>query len=598
MSEESDLELLRRFEPVLTYTRGELFFPTDVGRYVAACSLWIEEDGQEREVVPAGQLTLDLLAEAEQRWPGRFLHLRFVQESSLRAEARRFRRSTRPVIPKLGRLAAVGVLGRLLDVLVKFSLLIRGAVPGGVAAAAATRYRDRLDDGGATYYARVIREGGYIALQYWFFYAMNDWRSIYGGVNDHEADWEKITVYLAEDPDGGVRPLWLGASSHEYRGDDLRRSWDDPQLHLRGEHPVVFPGAGSHSHQMLPGDYLIQVDPSLLRKVMELWQGIAARLLPNSAGHGRHGIGVPFVDYARGDGVSVGPGGDRSWTPVVIGDATPWVRGFRGLWGRDTRDFFDGERAPSGPRYERDGTVRRSWADPLEWVGLQKVAPDDAAARDHLRAHAAELEKRIGEAGADVEERRERLRRLAAARAVLGRTQHTRDRAAEYADRISEGEEELAEVYRQRAADRDELEAHQAALASGDPVRLGPTEHLRAPHMPFTSGAHRHSRFLSVWATLSTPLLIIALGAVIFLQGTYMIPAMAGVVALFAAVDSAARGKFTSYLTVMAALLIVIGAVVGVIAAFSYNWRIAVLVPIGLVVVVMLYVNVRDLVRK
>ena len=36
----SDLELLQRYEPVLRYTKGEQFFPTDVERYVRACSLW------------------------------------------------------------------------------------------------------------------------------------------------------------------------------------------------------------------------------------------------------------------------------------------------------------------------------------------------------------------------------------------------------------------------------------------------------------------------------------------------------------------------------------------------------------------------------
>jgi hypothetical protein len=29
---------------------------------------------------------------------------------------------------------------------------------------------------------------GYTVLQYWYFYAFNDWRSTYFGVNDHEAD--------------------------------------------------------------------------------------------------------------------------------------------------------------------------------------------------------------------------------------------------------------------------------------------------------------------------------------------------------------------------------------------------------------------------
>ena len=39
-------------------------------------------------------------------------------------------------------------------------------------------------------------------LQYWYFYLFNDWRSSFHGVNDHEADWEMVTVYLVDDVDG------------------------------------------------------------------------------------------------------------------------------------------------------------------------------------------------------------------------------------------------------------------------------------------------------------------------------------------------------------------------------------------------------------
>ena len=49
--------------------------------------------------------------------------------------------------------------------------------------------------------------------------------------------------------------------------------------------------------------------------------------------------------------------------------------GYRGLWGLDTWDPLGGERAPSGPKYNRDGTVRESWSDPLGWAGLDKVLP-------------------------------------------------------------------------------------------------------------------------------------------------------------------------------------------------------------------------------
>lgn len=600
MAATSDLELLRAHEPVLVCTEGELFLPTDVGAYVRNCSLWIEEPGGgERLLVPAGELTLDRLSRAEEEWPGRHKHLRFVQEESLREEARRFKGIARSVIPKSGRLAAVGVLGRVLDILMKLSLLIRGTVPGGVTFAAVTRYRERVDDGNVTYYGRVVREGGYIALQYWFFYAMNDWRTIYGGVNDHEADWERVTVYVVEKEDGTTRPMWIGASSHEYHGDDLRRSWDDPDLHKNGLHPIVYVGAGSHSHQMLPGDYLIQVDPSFLRGLVRAWRRLSRKLLPADSAINRHGIGVPFVDYARGDGERLGPGGDREWHAVLIDDRTPWVRGFRGLWGRDTRDFFEGERAPSGPRYERDGTIRRSWADPLSWVGLQKIAPTETAARAELRSYVHTLDQRLRELDTDIVRRRDELRRLDSARMVLSREAATRPRAKEYADRIKKLEHEHAEIYEARVLAADERESHLRALESDTPLVPLPTEHLKAPHLPYASGGQRTNRFQHLWVTLSTPLLLLALALTLFLlDGQAILYAMIGIVVLFTAFDAIARRKFLQYLSGLAAIALVIGLVAGVVAAFIADWRIAIAVPTAVVVVTLLVVNVRDLVRR
>lgn len=600
MAETTDLELLRAHEPVLMCTKGELFFPTDVDAYVRNCSLWIEEPGgRESVIVPVGELTLDRLAQAEEEWPRRHKHLRFVQEETLREEARRFKGIARSVIPKSGRLAAVGVLGRVLDILMKLSLLIRGAVPGGLTFAAVTRFRERVDNGGATYYGRVTREGGYTILQYWFFYAMNDWRTIYGGVNDHEADWERVTIYVVENPDGSTRPVWVGASSHEYHGDDLRRSWQDPDLHRDGDHPMVYVGAGSHSHQMLPGDYLIQVDPSFLRGLVRFWRRITNRLFRADSALNRHGIGVPFVDYARGDGERLGPGGDREWNAVLIDDETSWVKGFRGLWGRDTGDFFDGERAPSGPRYERDGTIRRSWADPLAWVGLQKVAPTETAARAELRAHVRTLDRKVRAHDADVLRRRDELRQLESARLVLCREAQTRALSQEYEERIEELEEELAEVYEKRVLTADERDTHSRALDSDVPLVPSPTGHLKAPHLPYASGEQRTTRFLHLWVALSTPLLLISLALPLFLlDGQMTLWAMLGVVLSFAAIDSVARRRFVQYLTGVMALVVITAVLLGVVMAFIADWRIAVTVPIGLIVVVLLFVNLRDLFRR
>jgi len=112
--------LLRAYEPVLRFTAGELFLPTAVAPYVARCSLW--SGGAQRAaapLVPAGRLTVDSLGELGRRYRDRPLYLRFVQQPLARAEVRRWWRETRPRLGGTARLAAVGVVARLVDVVLR-----------------------------------------------------------------------------------------------------------------------------------------------------------------------------------------------------------------------------------------------------------------------------------------------------------------------------------------------------------------------------------------------------------------------------------------------------------------------------------------------
>ena len=89
----------------------------------------------------------------------------------------------------------------------------------------------------------------------------------------------------------------------------------------------------------------------------------------------RRPLRIPFVDFARGDGLSIGPGQEHEWTPNVIDESTPWAAEYRGLWGLFARDPISGENAPAGPMYDRDGSGRPSWFDPLGFAGLAQVTP-------------------------------------------------------------------------------------------------------------------------------------------------------------------------------------------------------------------------------
>src|SRR5664279_1447235 len=214
-----DLQLLRRYEPVLRFTRGELFLPMSVENYLATCSLWRAAPRRlPQRLCAPGELTPSHLADVGAASSTPDLSLRFVENPLGRGEYRAWRRDPGRARLASGRsrFAVVGLLGRMIDAFLRLSLWLRGSVPGGTAAAAELSYRARADPQSCPYYGHVTRDRGFLVLQYWFFYAMNDWRSTFGGVNDHEADWEQVTIYLVpvEGPvlrSGPMAPMSCGS---------------------------------------------------------------------------------------------------------------------------------------------------------------------------------------------------------------------------------------------------------------------------------------------------------------------------------------------------------------------------------------------------
>jgi hypothetical protein len=176
-------------------------------------------------------------------------------------------------------------------------------------------------------YAHVATEPGYpgrLALQYWLFYAFNDFN------NTHEGDWEMIQlVFDAATPADalGRDPELVGYSSHE--GAESA-DWGDEKLELvDGTHPVVYPGAGSHANKFTDALYL----------------GSSAEA----------GVGC---DDTRGPHREV-----RPEVKTIPSDAAaakrafPWID-FEGRWGELQPAFFNG---PTGPN------DKTQWTEPISW---------------------------------------------------------------------------------------------------------------------------------------------------------------------------------------------------------------------------------------
>ena len=592
-----DVRLLQRYEPVLRFTRGELFLPMAVEDYLQQCSLWRSAGvrrswGRRRpgeRVCAPGELSPARLAQASAPLRGN-LSLRFVQRPLGWREFRAWRHAAgRPRLAAgSSRLAAVGLLGRLIDAVMRLSLLLRGRVPGGTAAAAEQTYRSQADPDSCPYYGRVTRDRGFVALQYWFLYAMNDWRSTFGGVNDHEADWEQVTVFLPDPPDQSARPAWVAFSSHDEAGDDLRRRPDDPDLQWQDTHPVVFAGAGSHSGAYLPGDYLVTVEPPSLRRLLGAVRHVGRLLFPWTRTDAGTAFGIPFIDYRRGDGPAVGPGEAKTWRPVLVDDQTPWLHDYRGLWGLDTGDPFGGERAPAGPRYERGGSVRLCWSDPVGWAGLDKEAPCPAAERRALAGRITEVGAQLAAATEDVEARGDELRRARVGIQALSSGGSQADSSA-----LAALEDSVAQARARRQALTEERDALVHASAHGLPPE-DPHAHLRHRALPNVDPARARSRALRVWSSVSASFLLAGLAVVILGHLGALVPAFAAVTLVMLSAEAFTRRRLARFLAGLVALAAVAAVTWLAFWAAAGHWRSAIAALLILAAVALLLANIRD----
>lgn len=600
MSSPLDLALLERYEPVMRFTRGEQFFPMCARAYVAACSLWAQHaDRQPVCLVDEEKLSLDDLSAQPFDAPRTVYFLKLIDPLNIREMAvARLSEESEPFARGPGRLTRVGYVSRLADAGFRLGLLARGRVPGDTAAAAVQTYNGMMaHEPIYRYHGRVVRQDNWLVLQYWFLYAYNNWRTRFSGANDHEADWEMVSVYLAERPnsDGihgldAFEPEWVAYASHDYSGDDLRRRWDDPEVRKIGSHPVVYVGAGSHASYFSPGEYLTELalpfTAPLVRisgRVQTFWRNTLRQYTGEESTKDFDQYAsifrIPFVDYARGDGLSIGPGQERAWdAPALLNPVPGWVSGFRGLWGLYTRDPFNGEDAPAGPMYNRDGSVRLAWYDPVAWAGLDKVVPfaeaEQATRRelDAVRARQQEVRNLIAEeerAVASLGTRFEATRaqpHLLAMQDALGteiaeRTLTLNRLRAEYTDNL---------------ALMDALGVYLQQLDAGQrgPLRA----HIKHAHQPADPPRSRRTRFAEFWAAISVSLMLLVVIFLAYFLPSYLAAGLVSTLALFALIEASIRGRLDQLVTAVTFALSLAAALVLV---YQFYWEIIVLVVLA-----------------
>ena len=608
MTELDQASLLKRFEPVLKFTQGERFFPYHVDAYVAKANLWVKASKKPaEELLSEDQLDLGKLGDVRLEGANTIHYLQFISPVNL-AEMAEFRINelreavrNRDFHPTRSRLARVGYLARLLDVMFSLFLFLRGRVPGDSMAAALITFNKMLSNNRSfKYYGRVIQQSGWTVLQYWYFYPFNNWRTGFYGANDHEADWEMVNIYCHQIEDGEFQPAWVGYACHNFSGDNLRRHWDDSELEKVGEHPVVYVGGGSHASYFQRGEYLTQLSLPFFKPFRNSISWLDKRFAElfkenrsdEMAGQPSQVLTIPFVDYALGDGLSIGPGCDETWAqPGVIEPPPDWVMNYRGLWGYYAQDPFSGEDAPAGPRYNRDGTVRRAWFDPLGWAGMEKVVPPSERAamvgirKNTILSDIQALEQEIEwiqgvhyQRGIDF--------------AAIQDLPHLHDEALAISKALEEERQVLAEKRQQRTVKftvLDAIETHYAKDGINKEHLL--RDHIHHAHRPQIIKNLRFSGVAEIWAAISIGMMMIAVVLLIVFARQFLLVGLGAMMLAMVTIEAAFKRRLSA-LVRWIAIVLAVGAFLILMYEFFWIFLLAIVMFTGFYMIVS---NLREL---
>lgn len=372
--------LHEKYLPILRFARGERFLPMDARDFLEYSTLRLK--GQREPLVGPGQVTPAILARAfdqpidvyvqsvpaaladqdvASRW-GRDV-IQALAGASYRVsnwQTELAQVAYRWLSPKTQKATQMFwwnplVMPLLDEGRTSKADLPRLDLPPEISQAAAEAYQhSQAGSPHYTYYHRTTRDAEYLCLQYWLFYAFNDWATRYQGMNDHEGDWEGL--YLFFDLDQGGQPVeppaYITYVGHHSR---LTKPWDHPDVSREGTHPVAFVAGGSHATYPQAKEYdLMQI----------------------------YGL----VDYATGDGVTVRP---ADWKQGINLEEETWAVPYLGTWGtrywlgaswverllssarRKLEEFgLPGVSGPRSPRYTDEATERPNWSRVVDWAGI------------------------------------------------------------------------------------------------------------------------------------------------------------------------------------------------------------------------------------
>jgi hypothetical protein len=258
----------------------------------------------------------------------------------------------------------------------------------------------------------------------------------------------------------------------------------------------------------------------------------------------------------------------------------------------DTEDPFGGERAPAGPKYNRDGSVRLAWYDPLAWAGLDKVPPPQEAPAV-LAARLQQLDAEYGAAEAELTARRQAVRALELQTNALLGNEYWRPVVKGQADALAKAQAELqAHSAHLQTLAESQLACRQLLLRLEQGDWGDPQAHLHHQHRPELP-LPRQSHLLDLWGAVSGALLMLVLLLLLIYTPANWYVWIVVTVLLALGVESWLRRRLARYLINVTIFLAIVTTVVLIVA----YWRLALMLAVVGLAAIMLRDNVRELRR-
>ena len=240
--------------------------------------------------------------------------------------------------------------------------------------------------------------------------------------------------------------------------------------------------------------------------------------------------------------------------------------------------------------YERDGSPRPSWFDPLGFAGLDRVPPPPSEI-DVLVGELAQLERRQDELSRLIPQETALLQEVGVRLESMRGSPHLAAEAHELDVHAATQSAALRELRKERFENDAVLEGLRRRI---ERRRAGeaddPRAHITRAAEPVAPAAMRFNGAAELWAALSVSLLLVGLAVLILTSPGNIWAELVILVLAFIVGESVLRGTFVRTVNRLA----VVAALVSIVVLFVQFWELTIVALLIALAAFLLYQRVRE----